>query len=108
MHGPGADIDTLLVAPRYATREEDFFGTLVEMLKEIKDVTEMHPVPDAHVPVLKMKFAGWLENVMAVSTSSITYTHNRYNVDVFIYILLVSGRNQYRFIICAACNQLSF
>ena len=62
VHGPGADIDTLLVAPRYATREEDFFGTLVEMLREIKDVTEMHPVPDAHVPVLKMKFAGRLED----------------------------------------------
>eukprot|EP00850_Spirogloea_muscicola_P001844 SM000007S20804 [mRNA] locus=s7:337211:341468:+ [translate_table: standard] len=56
VHGPGADIDTLCVGPRHASREEDFFGELSRMLSEIPEVTELHPVPDAHVPVLKFKF----------------------------------------------------
>ncbi|KAK7314610.1 hypothetical protein VNO77_33137 [Canavalia gladiata] len=58
VHGPGADIDTLCVGPRHATREEDFFGELWKMLSEMPEVTELHPVPDAHVPVMGFKFNG--------------------------------------------------
>ncbi|XP_052179722.1 nuclear poly(A) polymerase 1 [Diospyros lotus] len=58
VHGPGADIDTLCVGPRHATREEDFFGELHKMLSEMPEVTELHPVPDAHVPVMRFKFNG--------------------------------------------------
>lgn len=58
VHGPGADIDTLCVGPRHATREEDFFTELHNMLAELPEVTELHPVPDAHVPVLKFSFSG--------------------------------------------------
>ncbi|GLU18281.1 hypothetical protein SLE2022_345870 [Rubroshorea leprosula] len=58
VHGPGADIDTLCVGPRHAARDEDFFGELQRMLSEMPEVTELHPVPDAHVPVLKFKFKG--------------------------------------------------
>lgn len=28
------------------------------MLSEMPEVTELHPVPDAHVPILEFKFAG--------------------------------------------------
>ena len=28
------------------------------MLSEMSEVTELHPVPDAHVPVMKFKFSG--------------------------------------------------
>lgn len=28
------------------------------MLSEMQEVTELHPVPDAHVPVVKFKFNG--------------------------------------------------
>ncbi|CAI5931391.1 unnamed protein product [Closterium sp. NIES-64] len=58
VHGPGADIDTLCVGPRHATREEDFFGELHDMLAQLSEVTELHSVPDAHVPVMKFKFRG--------------------------------------------------
>ncbi|XP_068636674.1 nuclear poly(A) polymerase 1-like [Aristolochia californica] len=58
VHGPGADIDTLCVGPRHATREEDFFLELHNMLAEMPEVTELHPVPDAHVPVMKFKLNG--------------------------------------------------
>ncbi|KAL9271604.1 Nuclear poly(A) polymerase 1-like protein [Drosera capensis] len=58
VHGPGADIDTLCVGPRHATRDEDFFGELRRMLSEMPEVKELHPVPDAHVPVMKFKFNG--------------------------------------------------
>ena len=58
VHGPGADIDTLCIGPRHITREEDFFGGLVPMLREMDEVTELQPVPDSHVPVIKMYFCG--------------------------------------------------
>ena len=38
--------------------QEDFFGELKKMLIEMPDVTDMHPVPDAHVPVMKFKLNG--------------------------------------------------
>ncbi|KAI8573610.1 hypothetical protein RHMOL_Rhmol01G0290400 [Rhododendron molle] len=58
VHGPGADIDTLCVGPRHANRDEDFFGELYRMLADMTEIEELHPVPDAHVPVLKFKFSG--------------------------------------------------
>ncbi|GER32803.1 poly(A) polymerase, partial [Striga asiatica] len=58
VHGPGADIDTLCVGPKHASRNEDFFGELYRMLSEMPEVQELHPVPEAHVPVMKFKFNG--------------------------------------------------
>lgn len=37
----GADIDTLLVAPRHIERS-DFFGTFYEILKNNEDVKDLH------------------------------------------------------------------
>lgn len=37
----GADIDTLLVAPRHIDRS-DFFGTFYEILKNNEDVRDLH------------------------------------------------------------------
>ncbi|XP_062154391.1 nuclear poly(A) polymerase 4-like isoform X2 [Alnus glutinosa] len=55
VHGPGTDIDTLCVGPSYVNRE-DFFYRLHNILAEMEEVTELQPVPDAHVPVMKFKF----------------------------------------------------
>lgn len=58
VHCPGADIDMLCVGPRHATRNEDFFGLLHDLLKDMPEIGELHSVPDAHVPVMKFKFNG--------------------------------------------------
>ena len=62
VHGPGADMDTLVVGPRYCTRTEDFFGKLYAKLQALEAdgvVEDLHPVPDANVPVIKMEFMGF-------------------------------------------------
>ncbi|KAL6144618.1 hypothetical protein ACLB2K_055309 [Fragaria x ananassa] len=58
VHGPGAGMDTLCIGPSYVNREEDFFFLLYNILAEMEEVTELQPVPDAHVPVMKFKFDG--------------------------------------------------
>ncbi|EHA50953.1 hypothetical protein MCOR02_008098 [Pyricularia oryzae] len=58
--GPGSDIDTLVVAPRYVTREdyfEHFPGLLVEMAPP-NAITDLSVVVDAFVPIIKFEFSG--------------------------------------------------
>ncbi|CAL0326028.1 unnamed protein product [Lupinus luteus] len=69
VHGPGADLDTLCIGPSYVNREEDFFFTLHNILANMDEVTELHPVPDAHVPVMKFKFDGISIDLLYASIS---------------------------------------
>ncbi|KAA8521866.1 hypothetical protein F0562_012512 [Nyssa sinensis] len=69
VHGPGADMDTLCVGPSYVNREEDFFIILHDILAEMEEVTELQPVPDAHVPVMKFKFQGISIDLLYASIS---------------------------------------
>ena len=78
VHEPGADIDTILVAPNVCTRE-DFFGngytppdydgesdlsqvrapdSLAEMIRNHPDVTNFVPVEGATVPILTFDWEG--------------------------------------------------
>lgn len=57
VHGPGSDIDTLVVVPKHVTRE-DFFIVFDELLRDRPELDEIAPVPDAFVPIIKMKFSG--------------------------------------------------
>eukprot|EP00112_Aurelia_sp_Birch-Aquarium-sp1_P004367 Seg1493.9 transcript_id=Seg1493.9/GoldUCD/mRNA.D3Y31 product=Poly protein_id=Seg1493.9/GoldUCD/D3Y31 len=57
VHTKGADIDTLLVAPRHIDRS-DFFHSFYEFLKEREEVKDLRAVEEAYVPVIKMHFDG--------------------------------------------------
>ncbi|OMO66508.1 hypothetical protein COLO4_30523 [Corchorus olitorius] len=69
VNGPGSDVDTLCVGPSYVNREEDFFFVLHNILAEREEVTELQPVPDAHVPVMKFKFDGISIDLLYASIS---------------------------------------
>lgn len=69
VHGPGADIDTLCVGPSYVNRDEDFFIILHNILAETEEISELQPVPDAHVPVMKFKFQGVSIDLLYASVS---------------------------------------
>ncbi|PWA44423.1 poly(A) polymerase [Artemisia annua] len=69
VHGPGADIDTLCVGPSYVNRDEDFFFVLHDILIGMEEVTELQPIPDAHVPVMKFKFKGISIDLLYASIS---------------------------------------
>ncbi|XP_031125822.1 nuclear poly(A) polymerase 4-like isoform X1 [Ipomoea triloba] len=76
VHGPGADIDTLCVGPSYVHRDEDFFITLHGILAEKEEVTELQPVPEAHVPVMKFKFQGISIDLLYASISLLVVPEN--------------------------------
>ncbi|CAK7228066.1 polynucleotide adenylyltransferase [Sporothrix bragantina] len=57
---PGSDIDTLIVAPKYVTRE-DYFRYFPKMLEEMAPpnaITDMTPVEEAFVPIIKFEYSG--------------------------------------------------
>lgn len=54
VHSPGSDIDTLCVAPMHITRNS-FFDTLLKKLSKTHGITEINPIQDAQVPIIKMK-----------------------------------------------------
>ncbi|XP_066346814.1 nuclear poly(A) polymerase 4-like [Miscanthus floridulus] len=58
VHGGGSDIDVLVVGPSFVDRDQDFFGVLAGALAETEAVTDLQPVPGAHVPVMKLRFRG--------------------------------------------------
>lgn len=49
--------------------QEDFFYVLHNILDEMDEVTELQPVPDAHVPVMKFKFDGISIDLLYASIS---------------------------------------
>lgn len=58
--GPGSDIDTLVVAPKYVTRE-DFFKHFPGLLNEMApagSIEDLTAVTDAFVPIIKFEYSG--------------------------------------------------
>ncbi|XP_075241404.1 poly(A) polymerase beta-like isoform X2 [Convolutriloba macropyga] len=55
VHTKGADIDTLLVAPRHVERD-DFFNSFFDKLNSHPEVSSLRAVEDAFVPVIKLYF----------------------------------------------------
>ncbi|KAJ1414324.1 Pol [Sesbania bispinosa] len=58
VHSSESDIDALCVAPFFATIAEDFFVVLHHMLKRRPEVSELHCVKSAKVPLMRFKFDG--------------------------------------------------
>lgn len=58
--GPGSDIDTLVVGPKYATREHFFelFPGLLRDMTPAGAITDMTSVTDAFVPIIKFEYSG--------------------------------------------------
>lgn len=57
--GPGSDIDTLVVAPRYVLREDyfNYFPTMLEEMSPPGSITNLTVVTDAFVPIIKFEFS---------------------------------------------------
>jgi poly(A) polymerase len=68
-HGPQSDIDTLVCVPKHVHIEEFFsdFPSIFEELSAKKDITELVPVPDAFVPIIKLKYRGVSLDVLFAS-----------------------------------------
>lgn len=56
----GSDIDTLVVGPRNVSRDDFFslFPTVLESIAPANAIQELTPVPDTHVPIIKMELCG--------------------------------------------------
>ncbi|GIL71443.1 hypothetical protein Vretifemale_2001 [Volvox reticuliferus] len=76
VHGPGTDMDTLVVGPRYVQRDTDFFGNekhcLQYVLSQTPDVSDIQPVPDAFVPMIGIKYKGVQMDILYASLAMIT------------------------------------
>lgn len=58
VHSSHSDIDALCVGPHFATLEEDFFVVLCDMLTSRAEVSEVHCIKDARVPLMRFKLDG--------------------------------------------------
>lgn len=60
VYGPGSDIDTLVVAPRYVTRDDffEFFPSLLVDMAPPGAITGLTVVTDAFVPIIKFEYSG--------------------------------------------------
>lgn len=63
VHGPDADIDAVVVAPRHVERDDFFYSKngvtpFFDILRNSPAVTDLQPVPDAYVPVTKFSYSG--------------------------------------------------
>jgi len=58
VYGPGSDMDTLVVAPKYvdASQYFDLFPKILAELAPEGAITDLNPVPDAFVPIIKFEF----------------------------------------------------
>ena len=60
VYGPGSDIDTLIVGPKYVTHDDYFriFPDLLHKMAPEGSVTNFTAVPEAHVPIIKFEYHG--------------------------------------------------
>ncbi|KAK0732826.1 Poly(A) polymerase central domain-containing protein [Apiosordaria backusii] len=74
VYGPGSDIDTLVVAPKHVTTEQ-YFRIFPDLLVEMAPpgaITDLTPVPDAFVPIIKFEFSGISIDLIFCSIKGLT------------------------------------
>ncbi|XP_010546962.1 PREDICTED: nuclear poly(A) polymerase 3 [Tarenaya hassleriana] len=76
VHGSESDLDALCVGPFFATIAEDFFVVLRNMLKSRPEVSEIHCVKDAKVPLIRFKFDGILIDLPYAQLKVLTVPDN--------------------------------
>ena len=76
--GPGDDIDVLCIAPATDKREDnkcerfEFFDEIekeLEKLRNEKEITQIVPIPDAKVPIIKIIYKGIPIDILVASVS---------------------------------------
>ncbi|XP_072961679.1 nuclear poly(A) polymerase 3 isoform X2 [Typha angustifolia] len=84
VHGPESDIDALCVGPYFASLEEDFFVVLRNMLHSRPEVSEIHCVKSAKVPLMRFKFNGISVDFPYVQVQVISVSDNINIFDPFL------------------------
>uniref|UniRef100_A0A0E0GLJ1 Polynucleotide adenylyltransferase n=1 Tax=Oryza nivara TaxID=4536 RepID=A0A0E0GLJ1_ORYNI len=59
-YGPESDIDAVCVGPCIASLQHHFFIVLRQMLEERPEVSDLHSIENAKVPLMRFKFNGML------------------------------------------------
>ncbi|XP_010938209.1 nuclear poly(A) polymerase 3 isoform X1 [Elaeis guineensis] len=93
VHGSESDIDVLCVGPYFATMEEDFFIVLLNMLQSRPEVSEIHCVKSAKVPLMRFKFNGIS---IDFPYAQIQATSVPQDVDIFDESLVVADETSWR------------
>jgi len=57
VNAPDSDIDVIAIAPLHVTRE-DFFDSLLALLRAQPGIERLLPIPDTKVPIIEMLFHG--------------------------------------------------
>ncbi|VDD79081.1 unnamed protein product [Mesocestoides corti] len=70
----GADIDALLVVPRFITRER-FVSEFQALSSEDDSVEDLHAVPHAYVPLLKLKCMSFEVDLLLAQIDSMPINH---------------------------------
>ena len=52
-----SDLDTICIVPSFVSRDAHFFGLLLQTLKSHAKVSDIYPISDAMVPLIKLKFS---------------------------------------------------
>ena len=66
VHAPDADIDILCCGPSFTCRY-GFFSSFLEKLKDMSNVTDVLPLPDAYTPVIKLTLGSFSVDLVFVS-----------------------------------------
>lgn len=93
VHGSESDIDALCVGPCFATMEEDFFIVLRNMLQSRPEVSEIHCVKSAKVPLMHFKFNGILVDLPYAQLQAISVPED---LDIFDESLEVIDETSWR------------